>query len=110
GHRGTGRAPGRSVLRSGPRTCDDERMTSTSSAAPTPSVPLPEGVTIAPVHGVQGLLVDTPAATAELLLDGAHLLSWIPAGQTDLLWLSPDSAFGADRKSTRLNSSHGSLS
>lgn len=70
-------------------------MTSTSSTAPTPSVPLPEGVTIAPVHGVQGLLVDTPAATAELLLDGAHLLSWIPAGQTDLLWLSPDSAFGA---------------
>ena len=70
-------------------------MTSTSSTAPTPSVPLPEGVTIAPIHGVQGLLVDTPAATAELLLDGAHLLSWIPAGQTDLLWLSPDSAFGA---------------
>ena len=70
-------------------------MTSTSSTAPTPSVPLPEEVTIAPIHGVQGLLVDTPAATAELLLDGAHLLSWIPAGQTDLLWLSPDSAFGA---------------
>lgn len=69
-------------------------MTSSSSAASAPSVPLPEGVRIGTVHGVQGLLVDTPAARAELLFDGAHLLSWIPAGESDLLWLSPDSAFG----------------
>lgn len=68
-------------------------MTSTESASP--SVPLPEGVTVAQVHGVDALLIATPAATAELLLDGAHLTSWIPAGESDLLWMSPDSAFGA---------------
>jgi len=67
-------------------------MTSIESASP--SVPLPEGVTIAQVHGVDALLIATPAATAELLFDGAHLTSWIPAGESDLLWMSPDSAFG----------------
>jgi glucose-6-phosphate 1-epimerase len=69
-------------------------MNSAGTDAPSPSVPLPEGVTLGQSHGVDALLVDTPAATAELLLDGAHLTSWTPAGQTDLLWLSPDSAFG----------------
>ena len=49
---------------------------------------------------MDALLVDTPAATAELLLDGAHLTSWAPAGEKDLLWLSPDSAFG-ERQAVR---------
>ena len=83
-----------------PTTCDDEIMNSTSADVPTPSVPLPEGVRLGEAHGVPALLVGTSAATAELLLDGAHLISWTPAGQADLLWLSPDSAFG-EREAVR---------
>lgn len=75
-------------------------MNSASTDAPTPSVPLPDGVRLEQVHGVDALLVDTPAATAELLLDGAHLTSFTPAGEEDLLWLSPDSAFG-ERQAVR---------
>ena len=75
-------------------------MNSASADASTASVPLPEGVRLEQVHGVDALLVDTPAATAELLLDGAHLTSWAPAGEKDLLWLSPDSAFG-ERQAVR---------
>lgn len=69
-------------------------MSSASTDATASPSPLPEGVTRGTAHGVDALLVDTPAGTAELLLDGAHLTSWAPAGQADLLWLSPDSAFG----------------
>ncbi|ATG52226.1 D-hexose-6-phosphate mutarotase [Brachybacterium vulturis] len=75
-------------------------MNSTGTDAPTPSVPLPEGVRLGETHGVPALLVTTPAATAELLLDGAQLISWIPTGEQDLLWLSPDSAFG-EREAVR---------
>ncbi|MDN6302590.1 MAG: D-hexose-6-phosphate mutarotase [Brachybacterium sp.] len=71
-----------------------------SPAADDPFFPLPEGVRLGESHGTPALLVETPAATAELLLDGAHLISWIPAGQADLLWLSPDSAFG-EREAVR---------
>src|SRR5699024_6846451 len=76
-------------------TWDDEVMNSSAPDAPTASVPLPDGVALVTSHGVDALRVDTAAATAEVLLDGAHLVSWTPAGQTDLLWLSPDSRFGA---------------
>ena len=69
-------------------------MNSASTDAPLTPVPLPEGVRLAQVHGVDALLVDTPAATAQLLFDGAHLISCVPAGESDLLWLSPSSAFG----------------
>lgn len=55
---------------------------------------LPEGVAFEQVHGADAIVVDRPAARAVLHLDGAHLTSWVPTGETDLLWLSPDSAFG----------------
>src|SRR5699024_9175342 len=74
---------------------DDAVMNSSAPDAPTASVPLPDGVALVTSHGVDALRVDTAAATADVLLDGAHLVSWTPAGQTDLLWLSPDSRFGA---------------
>ena len=74
--------------------------TGSQPAARDVAVPLPEGVTLGTAHGVPALQVTTPAATAELLLDGAHLTSWAPAGQSDLLWLSPDSAFG-EREAVR---------
>ncbi len=69
-------------------------MNPSSPDAAAPSAPLPEGVTLAQAHGVDAILVETPAARAELLLDGAHLTSYVPAGESDLLWLSPTSAFG----------------
>ena len=63
-------------------------------AARDAAVPLPEGVVLGTAHGVDALLVDTPAASGTLLLDGAHLISFVPAGGEDLLWLSPTSEFG----------------
>ena len=69
-------------------------MNPPSPDASAPSAPLPEGVALGRAHGVDAILVDTPAARAEILLDGAHVTSYVPAGQTDLLWLSPASAFG----------------
>ena len=69
-------------------------MNTPGTAAPVPAVSLPEGVTLGSAHGVDAALVDTPAVTATLLLDGAHLTSAVPAGEQDLLWLSPASAFG----------------
>lgn len=65
-----------------------------NASTASPSVPLPEGVAREQVHGVDAFVVDTPAARAVVHLDGAQLTSWVPAGETDLLWLSPDSAFG----------------
>lgn len=58
------------------------------------SLPLPPGVTLGTDHGAEAVLVDLPVATAVLHLNGAHLTSWVPAGSSDLLWLSPTSAFG----------------
>lgn len=63
-----------------------------SSTATSPS--LPDGVLLEQVHGADALVVDVPAARAVVHLDGAHLTSWAPAGESDLVWLSPDSAFG----------------
>lgn len=60
----------------------------------TAPFPLPPGVSLGTDHGAEAVLVDLPSATAVLHLDGAHLTSWVPAGSTDLLWLSPTSAFG----------------
>ncbi|WP_341855312.1 hypothetical protein [Brachybacterium sp. GPGPB12] len=65
-----------------------------AAAARGAAVPLPEGVSLGTAHGVDAVLVDTPAATGVLLLDGAHLTSWAPAGGQDLLWMSPSSEFG----------------
>ena len=82
------------------RAWDDIGMNSDGTAASLPTLELPEGVTLGIAHGVDALRVDTPAGTAELLFDGAHLISWIPTGHSDLLWLSPDSAFG-EREAVR---------
>ncbi len=64
------------------------------AAARDSAVPLPEGAVLGTAHGVDAVLVDTPSATAVILLDGAHLTSYVPAGGQDLLWLSPTSGFG----------------
>ncbi|MBG6076188.1 D-hexose-6-phosphate mutarotase [Polaromonas sp. CG_9.11] len=41
--------------------------------------------------GHEALQLATRHGTAIIALHGAHLLSWVPAGQRDVFWLSPDS-------------------
>lgn len=55
---------------------------------------LPAGVHRETSQGAPVLRVETPASTAVLHLDGAQVTSWIPAGGTDLLWMSPDTKTG----------------
>ncbi|WP_235974273.1 D-hexose-6-phosphate mutarotase [Luteimonas deserti] len=63
-----------------------------AESARTPVVPsdvsLP-GVRLGEYAGYAAVLVETPAATAAVALHGGHLLSYVPVGQTDVLWLSP---------------------
>ncbi|WVM88539.1 hypothetical protein UMZ34_20900 [Halopseudomonas pachastrellae] len=55
------------------------------------SVPaLPEGISL--IHNTAGkafVQVEHPSVTACIALEGAHLVSCIPSGQADLLWMSP---------------------
>ncbi|MEO6322355.1 MAG: D-hexose-6-phosphate mutarotase [Polaromonas sp.] len=53
-------------------------------APATPNHPTPAG-------GPQLPATKTRHGTATLALQGAHLLSWIPTGQRDVFWLSPQS-------------------
>ena len=57
-------------------------------------------VTLPPsVHVEQGvgdaelLVIETPSGTARLHTSGAHLVSWVPTGGADVLWVSPRSAY-----------------
>lgn len=38
---------------------------------------------------LEALRIETPLATAEVSLFGGQVLSWAPAGQEDVFWLSP---------------------
>jgi glucose-6-phosphate 1-epimerase len=53
---------------------------------------LPEGVTRETWQGIDVLRVETPFSVARLSLHGAQLLSFVPTGFDDLLWVSPTSA------------------
>lgn len=53
------------------------------------AVPAVAGLRLGTFAGMPALLVDTPHATAAVALHGGHLLSYVPAGGEDLLWLSP---------------------
>lgn len=59
---------------------------------------LPEAVRLEPGSGgmLRGL-VSTPAAEAELYLQGAHLTHWTPRGQRPVLFLSPQSLFATGK-------------
>lgn len=50
---------------------------------------LPEGVTREVWQDIEVLRVETPFSTARLSLHGGQLLSFVPAGFDDLLWVSP---------------------
>lgn len=63
-------------------------------ASTATSAALPCGVRLDQDHGADAVFVETSAARAVLHLDGAHLTSWVPSGESDLLWLSPESEFG----------------
>ncbi|MEO6321357.1 MAG: D-hexose-6-phosphate mutarotase [Polaromonas sp.] len=52
---------------------------------------LPPQITRLPQAGHSCLQLKTRHGTATLALQGAHLLSWVPTGQRDVLWLSPQS-------------------
>jgi len=43
--------------------------------------------------GLDRLIIDAPAASAVIYLQGAHVASWAPAGADDVLWVSARSAF-----------------
>lgn len=60
-----------------------------------PSVSLQEGP-----GGISRISVSNAAASALISLQGAHLLSFIPKGEDDLIWLSPEAKF-AEGKSVR---------
>jgi len=51
---------------------------------------LPPQITRLQHAGHSALRLATRHGTAIVALHGAHLLSWIPSGQRDVLWLSPD--------------------
>lgn len=52
---------------------------------------LPPQITRLPHAGHNCLQLKTGHGTAILALQGAHLLSWVPTGQRDVFWLSPQS-------------------
>jgi D-hexose-6-phosphate mutarotase len=43
--------------------------------------------------GLRTVVVSTPAATAEIYLQGAHVTAWAPQGQRGVLWMSAKSAY-----------------
>lgn len=57
-----------------------------SMDASLPDVP---GLRLGTFAGLQALLIETPHATAAIALFGGHLLSFVPTGQADVLWVSP---------------------
>lgn len=55
---------------------------------------IPEHLTIVSGEGnLPKILISTKYATAEIYLYGAHVSSFIPSGQGDMLWMSPLSPF-----------------
>ncbi|GAB97535.1 glucose-6-phosphate 1-epimerase [Kineosphaera limosa] len=54
---------------------------------------LPAGVSLADHEGLPVVQVRTDAASADIALQGAQVLSWRPAGADEVLWLSPHAVF-----------------
>ncbi|WP_040156922.1 D-hexose-6-phosphate mutarotase [Mobilicoccus massiliensis] len=65
-------------------------MTTTTTP---PSPALPEGVSLTG-GDVPRLVVDTPACSGEIHLDGATVTRWAPAGADEVLWVSEHARFG----------------
>ncbi|MDI1259677.1 D-hexose-6-phosphate mutarotase [Aquabacterium sp.] len=57
-----------------------------------------ESTTFHDHHGQPALLIRSPdGAQATVLLHGAHVVSWVPAGGTEQLYLSPTADYSADK-------------
>ncbi|WP_066584620.1 D-hexose-6-phosphate mutarotase [Cellulomonas timonensis] len=55
---------------------------------------LPQSVTVSPGRGgLPRVRVAGPAASGEIYLNGAHVTSWRPDGQGDVLWMSAASGY-----------------
>ncbi|MFS9539766.1 D-hexose-6-phosphate mutarotase, partial [Klebsiella pneumoniae] len=60
---------------------------------------LPVNETISPVisrrqlDDLELIVIDHPQVKASVALQGAHLLSWKPAGEEEVLWLSNNTPF-----------------
>lgn len=59
---------------------------------PTPALPASVQLLDGP-GGLPLFRVSAPGGTGEIFLHGAHLASWIPAGQSPVLWMSDASHF-----------------
>lgn len=60
-----------------------------SPAAPSAALPKLEGLSLVDIQGFPAWKVETPLATAAISVFGGQLLSFIPKGGQDVLWLSP---------------------
>lgn len=64
------------------------RRLEASTAQADPKLPSVPGVRLGEFAGHRALLVDTADAKAAIALFGGHVLSFVPAGGRDLLWVS----------------------
>ena len=60
-----------------------------SPAAPSAALPRLEGLSLIDLQGFPAWKVETPLASAAISVFGGQLLSFIPKGGQDVLWLSP---------------------
>ena len=60
-----------------------------SPAGPNAVLPKVEGLSLGTVQGFPAWKVDTPFASAAISVFGGQLLSYVPKGGQDVLWLSP---------------------
>ncbi|GGE99102.1 D-hexose-6-phosphate mutarotase [Mycetocola zhadangensis] len=69
-------------------------MTTLAKLHPLIETTLPPSVTFdSGEGGLPRLRVDTPTATAEIYLQGAHVTCWQPTGEEPVLWMSRSSNF-----------------
>jgi glucose-6-phosphate 1-epimerase len=67
---------------------------SNQGASPTPQVVIPDALRLETAPGgLVRAILSTPAAEAEIYLQGAHLVRWTPRGQLPVLFVSPRSLF-----------------
>ncbi|MFL6587761.1 MAG: D-hexose-6-phosphate mutarotase [Luteimonas sp.] len=66
-----------------------DEVTAAGAPIAAASAPDVDGVRIGTFAGYPAVLVETADARAAIALHGGHLLSYVPTGGEDLLWLSP---------------------
>jgi len=69
-----------------------DEVTAAGTPVAATAAPDVDGVRIGSFAGYPAVLVETADARAAVALHGGHLLSYVPTGGEDLLWLSPRQA------------------